>query len=46
MNAYHVQPAPRSLMADFVAAHRYAVRVSQEPYDVVISPARTGRPGA
>jgi hypothetical protein len=27
MNAYHVQPIPRGLMAAFVAAHHYAVRV-------------------
>jgi len=25
--SYHVEPVPRSLMADFVAAHHYAVRV-------------------
>ena len=25
--SYHVEPIPRSLMADFVAAHHYAVRV-------------------
>jgi hypothetical protein len=25
--AYHVEPVPRSLMAAFVAAHHYAVRV-------------------
>jgi len=27
MTHYHVEPIPRSLMADFVAAHHYAVRV-------------------
>ena len=27
MNAYHVHPIPRSMMAGFVAAHHYAVRV-------------------
>jgi len=27
VNTYHVQPIPRTLMADFVAAHHYAVRV-------------------
>jgi len=27
VNAYRVEPIPRSLMADFVAAHHYAVRV-------------------
>ena len=27
MLSYHVEPVPRSLMADFVAAHHYAVRV-------------------
>ena len=27
VHEYHVEPVPRRLMADFVAAHHYAVRV-------------------